>query len=98
MSAGKPASSVINLTVITVAGQAGCLTLVIIFLALIAGLWLDARLDTRPLFTILLMVGSAPITFIAILWVVKRAIPRIKSEAELSSKPNQEEVNRGKIS
>jgi hypothetical protein len=94
--AKSPAQSLVNRTVLTVAGQAGCLTLVIIFVALVVGLWLDAQFDARPLFTILLMIATAPITFVAILWLVRRAAPRIKSHSEEKSELNQEEVNRGR--
>jgi F0F1-type ATP synthase assembly protein I len=92
----KPAQYVLNTTVAVIAGQAGCLTLVIIFLALLAGLWIDQIFDTRPLFTILFMVGSAPVTFIAILWVVRRAAPRINSKSYNKTNSSQEEVDRGR--
>jgi hypothetical protein len=92
----KPAQYILNTTVAVVAGQAGCLTLVIIFLALFAGLWIDQLFDSRPLFTILLMVGSAPVTFIVILWVVRRAAARIDSKSQNISNSSQEEVHRGR--
>jgi hypothetical protein len=43
-------------------GQVGCVTVIFIGLALGAGLLLDRVLDTRPIFTILFMVGSVPVT------------------------------------
>lgn len=51
-------------------GQVGCLTLVVILVALVAGLWLDRQLDTRPLFTVLLMLGSVPVTIFLMIRVV----------------------------
>ncbi|MFN3741982.1 MAG: AtpZ/AtpI family protein [Anaerolineales bacterium] len=68
----------LNLTLASVAGQVGCLTLVVIFVALIGGLWLDKSLGTRPLFTILLLVGSVPITLFLMFRIVKAATERIK--------------------
>lgn len=43
-------------------GQVGCVTVILIGLALGAGLLLDRVLDTRPIFTILFLVGSVPVT------------------------------------
>lgn len=70
--------SAFNAAVISVALQVGCLTLVIIFASLILGLFLDQTFDTRPLFTILLLVGSMPATWIAVFWSVNRAKKRLK--------------------
>jgi F0F1-type ATP synthase assembly protein I len=65
--------SLFNATLISVAIQVGCLTLVLIFLSLVTGLILDRVLDTRPLFTIIFLVGSMPLTWVAVFWVVNRA-------------------------
>ncbi len=69
---------VFNLTLAAVAGQVGCLTLAIIFLALVGGLLLDKYLNTKPLFTLLLMIGSVPITIALMFWIVRAAISKIK--------------------
>lgn len=68
----------LNLTLASVAGQVGCLTVVVIFVALIGGLWLDKWLGTRPLFTILLLVGSVPVTLFLMFRIVRAATERIK--------------------
>lgn len=73
----------INLTLASIAGQVGCLTLIIIFLALFAGLWLDRYFDTRPLFTIVLLIGSVPVTLFLMFRVVKAATKRIKPVQDL---------------
>jgi hypothetical protein len=44
------AQSAFNLTLAAVVGQVGCLTLVIILGAILGGIWLDSRFDTKPLF------------------------------------------------
>jgi F0F1-type ATP synthase assembly protein I len=91
-----------NLLLVVVAGQAGCLTLIIIFGALFGGLWLDNYLDTRPLFTILLMVGSVPLTLAAMLWLVRTTTSRIKPATTETSEENeqneiiQEDANRAR--
>jgi F0F1-type ATP synthase assembly protein I len=44
-----------------VVGQIGCLTLILIGAALGAGILLDRFLETKPIFTILFLVGSMPV-------------------------------------
>ena len=79
-----------NLTLAAVAGQVGCLTLAIIVAALFGGLWLDSRLDTRPMATIILMVASVPVTVVTMIWVVKKATGKMilpsqpKSDSDLT--------------
>jgi F0F1-type ATP synthase assembly protein I len=67
-----------NLTLASIAGQVGCLTLVVIFVALFAGLWLDRYFDTKPLFTIVLLISSVPVTLFIMFRVVRAATDRIK--------------------
>jgi len=85
-----------NLTLASIAGQVGCLTLIIIFAALFAGLWLDGRMDSKPIFTIGLLVGSVPVTLFLMFRVVKSATKRIKP-IEKKEIP-EEEQNSGKNS
>jgi len=51
-----------NLACAAIAGQAGLSTVLMVFLALFAGLWLDARLGLRGPFTIGLLVLSVPLS------------------------------------
>jgi len=44
----------LSMVVGAVLGQVGCLTVAVIFAALVAGLWLDNHFGSRPIFTILL--------------------------------------------
>jgi F0F1-type ATP synthase assembly protein I len=83
----------LNLTLASIAGQVGCLTLIIIFLALFAGLWLDRFFETRPLFTIILLIGSVPLTLFLMFRVVKAATGRIKpiQDSETRHIPTTEE-------
>ena len=67
-----------TLTIAMVALQVGCLTLVIILGALVAGLWLDRTLDTLPIFLIIFLVGSMPLSWVAIFFVVNRAKKHLK--------------------
>jgi F0F1-type ATP synthase assembly protein I len=85
-----------NLTLAAVAGQVGCLTLVIVLAALIGGLWLDAQFDTRPLITIILMVASVPITLVLMFWVVRKATSHIRTTDIPKSAEIQEEAESGR--
>ena len=59
-----------------VVGQVGCLTVILIGVALGAGIFLDYFLESRPIFTILFMVGSVPITLYLIVRVSLTAVAR----------------------
>ena len=73
------------MTVVWVAG----LTLIIIFVALFAGILLDRFLNSKPLFTIILTIASIPLTIFATFRVVKAASRRIQPAAK---KENSEEA------
>ena len=64
----------VTMTVVWVAG----LTLIIIFGALFAGILLDRFLNSKPLFTIVLIIASIPATIYGTFRVVKAASSRIK--------------------
>lgn len=92
-----------NLSIAAVGGQVGCLTLLIIFVALFVGLWLDRVLQTKPMFTLLLMIGSVPVTLVAMFWVVRnttsRLLPGMKQGTQQNKQNRQEEESdRGKTS
>lgn len=84
-----------NLTLASVAGQVGCLTLIIIIVALFAGLWIDKTLDTKPLFTLILMVGSVPVTLILMFKIVRTATSHMKpDQPKRMVEKQEEETNR----
>jgi F0F1-type ATP synthase assembly protein I len=85
------ARSALNLTLAGVAGSVGCLTVLIIFLALLLGLWLDNQFQTRPLFTIVFLIGSVPVTLVAMFWVVRLATAKIVPDAGRENEADQEE-------
>lgn len=65
----------------------GCLTLVIIFASLFLGLWLDRTFDTLPLFTILLLIGSMPLSWVGIFKLVNRAKNQFAPAPPQAEKP-----------
>ncbi len=77
---------VINLTLAGVAGQVGCLTLIIVLGAVFVGLWLDGIFQTRPWFTIGLLIASIPISIIMMVVVARLAVSKIKTEGQNPTK------------
>ena len=78
------------MTVIWVAG----LTLVVIFVALFTGIFLDRLLHTSPILTILLTIASIPVTIYLTLRVVRAATNRIQPTVKQGNP--EEEPQRGK--
>lgn len=81
----------LNLTLAGMVGQVGCLTLVIVLGAVFGGLWLDARFQTRPMFTLILLLASIPISLAAMLLIARLVISKIKAGAPIEK---TEEKNR----
>lgn len=64
-----------------IVGQIGCLTIIIIALAFGAGTLLDRVLDTRPIFTIIALVGSVPVTLYLTVRVSLTAAARVQKSS-----------------
>jgi F0F1-type ATP synthase assembly protein I len=79
----------VTMTVVWVAG----LTLVVIFGALLAGLWLDKILNSKPLLTIVFILVSIPVTLLLTFRVVRKATMRIQQVKNIVV--NEEEPQRG---
>lgn len=80
----------LNLALAGFTGQVGFLTLGLVVMALLAGLWLDKAFGTRPLFLILLLLGSVPVTIFVMFRVALSFVARIKP-ASPTAKPLKEE-------
>jgi|CXWL01.1.fsa_nt_gi uncharacterized membrane protein YcfT len=83
----------LNLGLAGFAGQVGCLTLVIIMAALLGGLWLDNQFGVKPLFTVLFLIGSVPITIFVMFRVAMSAISKIKPVTPVKSNQEKKEEN-----
>ncbi len=84
-----------NLTLAGMAGQVGCLTLVVVFIALFLGLWLDKYFETKPLFTVILLIGSVPVTLFLMFRVAMSAVERIKPTLPQKNQSTEEESDLG---
>ncbi len=97
----KRAINAYSMSVASIGAQVGCMTVLVIFVALFIGMWLDKTFQTKPTFTVGLMLGSIPVTLFAMFSIVKsntnRLIGNQKTDKSknLESIPNEEESNRG---
>jgi len=67
-----------NLTIVGIISQVGCLTLVIILAALFGGMFLDSRMGTKPWFTIGLILASIPVSLFLMVIIVRAALKKLK--------------------
>ncbi len=97
-SKGKP--TVNNLAVFSVGAEVGCATLIIVFLSIFVGIGLDKVLGTKPVFIILLTLGSAPfsiyITYKLAMRAVKNTTPQVPVKEQVKSAEEEEKRDRGK--
>lgn len=79
---GKPTQTntqyAINLGLAGFAGLVGLVTFGIVIVALLGGLFLDRQLATKPLFVILFLLGSVPVTIFVMFRLALGAISKIK--------------------
>ncbi len=92
----KTALRSFNIALAAVTGQVGCLTIVIILAAFLAGRWLDNQFGSDALFTVILMVASVPVTLVAMFWVVRSVTSRFAKLPGQNSKEAEEGMERGK--
>jgi F0F1-type ATP synthase assembly protein I len=74
-----------NTILATVVGQVGCLTPIILLGALFVGLWLDRQFETKPLFTIIFIVGSAPVSVYVLYRIVRSATDKLKVDNQVKN-------------
>lgn len=86
---------IFNMTLAVMAGQVGCLTMIIVLSAVFLGLWLDARFQTRPTMTIILVLASVPISVIVMIIIARAAVKRLKVQVEKINSNPQEGSNLG---
>ena len=76
------------------AGQVGCVTLVIVLIALFAGISLDNALNTKPWITVALVVISVPISLYIMFQLAAKTIAKIQAVAP-DQNPKAKEENLG---
>lgn len=78
MAERKP-SRTRNLSYTAVAGFAGCWITFVVLAALLLGLWFDARLGVRGLFTVAFVILSVPISLFIAVRIVLALVKQIQA-------------------
>ncbi len=73
-----PDQAAISTALAGMLGLVGFLTLLVIGLALGAGIWLDGRFNSKPVFTIALLLGSIPVTLVMMVRVLTGGMARFR--------------------
>lgn len=80
MSKPSPPHRVRNLTLAGIAGLAGLATVIIVFTALLLGLWLDAVFAVRGIFAVTLLILSVPLSLFTMLKIVLGAMEKLQKQ------------------
>jgi F0F1-type ATP synthase assembly protein I len=75
-----------NTLLIVLVGQMGCLTLLIIFLTVLAGVWLDNNFHTKPVFTLVLLLAGIPLSVISMVFVGRKTLAKLRSKTDSNQK------------
>jgi multisubunit Na+/H+ antiporter MnhG subunit len=90
VSSNRPVGIAKNLALAGMLSQIGCATAVIIVAALLGGLWVDSRLNTKPLFTALFLLLSIPVNVYGLVRVALTAAAQFQSEIKNVEKKESE--------
>lgn len=85
-----------GLALASVVSQIGCVTVVIIMGALGVGLVLDRVLDTRPLLTVLFLLGSIPVSLYLLVRIALSAAAQLSPPSP--SREEREEISEEALS
>ncbi len=79
-----------NTLLIVLIGQMGCLTLVVIALSVLVGLWLDSSFHTKPIFTLVLLLAGIPVSVLLMVFVGRKTLERFKLQNTAGTKEEKE--------
>ena len=83
----EPRSTGMPLALAGLLGSVGCVTLIVIFVALGIGLWLDLQFDSRPLLTVIFVLASIPVTIFLMVRIVLGGMERINRRMGIQDSP-----------
>lgn len=90
-SPNPPQQRLLNVGVAMAAGQAGCVTVVIILLAVALGLWLDSLIGRRGLCTLGLVILSIPFSLALMIKLAFRTVNQMNPAMPRPDPSNKEE-------
>ncbi len=71
-----------SLALTSMVSQIGCVTVVIVLGALLAGLWLDNYLATKPVLTIVLLLLSIPVSMYSLIRIALSTVAQFQAMAK----------------
>jgi len=68
----------------------GCLTLIVILITVLSGIWLDNTFHTKPIFTLVLLLAGIPLSVILMVYVGRKTLAKLKENNTevVNKKPN----------
>ena len=75
----KDHRNIFSTLLIVLVGQMGCLTLVVILVTVLAGLWLDNTFHTKPVFTLVFLLAGIPLSVILMVYVGRKTLAKLKN-------------------
>ena len=82
----------LNTILIVLIGQMGCLTLAVIALSVLAGLWLDNYFHTKPVFTLILLLAGIPVSVLLMLFVARKSLDKFKTQSGATRTKDKESL------
>ena len=76
-----------GLALASVVSQVGCVTVTVVLGALLVGLALDRYFDTRPLFTMVLLLGSIPVSMYLLVRIALSAVAHLSTPPQKAAGP-----------
>ena len=67
---------------IVLIGQVGCITLGVVVVSVVLGLWLDTIFHTRPIITLVLLFAGVPVSVILMLFLARRTLAKMQSQEQ----------------
>jgi F0F1-type ATP synthase assembly protein I len=86
VSSNRPEGVIKNLALAGMVSQVGCVTIVIVVGALLGGLWVDSLFDTRPVFTIVFLLLSIPVSVYSLVRVALSTAAQFQAEIKKEGK------------
>ena len=90
----EPQNAGLPLAMAGLLGSIGCVTLIVIVVALGIGLWLDLQFDTRPLFTVVMVIASIPVTIFLMVRITLGGMQRINRRMGIQDSPQVRDGSR----
>jgi len=81
VSSNRPESVARNLALAGMLSQVGCVTVVISLGALLAGLWVDSLLGSKPIFAVAFLLLSIPVSLYSLVHVALSTAAQFQAEA-----------------